>query len=182
MKNDGIKKVYNQCKCDVPLAIETERFLIRSLTIADASERYLSWFSTDATQFIANKASDLTELKQYIQYFSTKDGCWLLGIFTRDEQIHIGNIKFECNITNCKVLDMGILIGEKNWQGKGVAKEVIEALGCYFKNNHDIESIQLGVDIQNTSAIKAYQKSGFEIYKPITNLVNRGYIMIKKIN
>jgi RimJ/RimL family protein N-acetyltransferase len=173
--------VYKLFNCNERLVIETERFIIRTLTIADASARYLSWFSTDATQFIENKASNLSELKQYIQYFSSKDGCWLLGIFTRDEQMHIGNIKFESISTDDRALEMGILIGDKNWQGKGVANEVIQALGYYFKDNYKKERIVLGVDKRNTPAIKAYEKAGFIKNNSVSQSNNNTFRMVKDI-
>jgi RimJ/RimL family protein N-acetyltransferase len=56
---------------------------------------------------------------------------------------------------------MGILIGEVDWQGKGVAGEVIKATASYLKSELKVTHINLGVSEQNTSAIKLYEKLGF---------------------
>ena len=58
---------------------------------------------------------------------------------------------------------MGILIGDEEWQGKGVASEVIKASSIYLKESHGIKYIILGVDKTNINAISAYKKIKFEV-------------------
>lgn len=56
---------------------------------------------------------------------------------------------------------MGLLIGDCEWRGKGVANEVINKTSSWIKRKLKIKVILLGVSQQNKSAIKAYQKAGF---------------------
>jgi len=65
-----------------------------------------------------------------------------------------------CNLKH-KYAVMGILIREQSWWGKGAALEVINASVKYLKDKYLIEEIILGVKENNISAIKAYQKIGF---------------------
>ncbi|MDP2484380.1 GNAT family N-acetyltransferase [Pseudoalteromonas marina] len=144
------------------MVIKSKRFVLSLLTEADATYRYLSWFDdSKAKEFISYKSSSLDELKNYIKAKNNDPAAILLGIFTDGE--HIGNIKYEpIDLVN-KTATMGILLGEAQWRGKGVAAEVISISADYLAKHFHTETIILGVDKGNTPAISAYKKLGFEI-------------------
>ena len=144
------------------MQIKSKRFVLSLLTEADATYRYLSWFDdSKAKEFISYKSSSLDELKNYIKTKNNDPAAILLGIFT--DGVHIGNIKYEpIDLVN-KTATMGILLGEAQWRGKGVAAEVISISADYLAKHFHIETIILGVDKGNTPAISAYKKLGFEI-------------------
>ena len=75
---------------------------------------------------------------------------------------------------------MGVLIGEKDWQGKCAAPEVILESATWLKNVHDINIINLGVNIENKRAIKAYEKIGFKVVQGLIN-TNKKSIKMKWI-
>ena len=142
--------------------ITTDRFVLRELSEADASDTYLSWFDDQVTkQFIQYSAQKHQDLKNYIAEKLAADDCLFLGIFTHEGD-HIGNIKYEPINLDAKSAMMGILIGETAWRGKGVAKEVIGASGKYLKQIKQIRYIDLGVELDNFPAIAAYEKLGFK--------------------
>ena len=73
---------------------------------------------------------------------------------------------------------LGILVGDKKFQNKGVAQEIINNISKYLFINHKIVNIYLGVDRSNHSAVKAYLKSGF-IFEKKKNLMVRNYFLTK---
>ena len=146
--------------------INTERFQLKSLTTKDVTEKYLSWFnqSKEIEKYIsfAQKCEGIDSLMQYVKDKKDREDVLFLGIFCSLGQ-HIGNIKYEpINLKN-RTATMGILIGDKEWRGKGVASEVIKISGKYLKNNYGIKYINLGVDKSNARAISAYEKINFKI-------------------
>lgn len=148
--------------------IETDRFILRRLTIDDAMPQYLSWLDEQSRQgFIlsAREKISIQQLREYIAERSCRNDVIFFGIFTRDQKCHIGNIKFEPVNYLLKYAVMGILIGEPRWRGLGVTPEVIMASAEWLDVQFGISQIILGVDINNTQAIKSYQKSGFAIEK-----------------
>jgi ribosomal-protein-alanine N-acetyltransferase len=148
--------------------IETDRFIIRRLTIDDATPQYLSWLDEQSRQgFIvsAKEKISIQQLREYIDDRFCRNDVIFFGIFTKDQKSHIGNIKFEPVNYLLKYAVMGILIGEPRWRGLGVAPEVIVASARWLNAQFDISQIILGVGINNTPAIKSYQKSGFAIEK-----------------
>lgn len=58
---------------------------------------------------------------------------------------------------------MGIVIGEKNWWGRGYGREATCLLLDYAFNLLNLHSVMLGVFAFNTRAINAYEKAGFQV-------------------
>jgi len=144
--------------------IITTRFILRPLTIKDATPRYSSWLDESVNQeFIkaSSSAHGIEELRGYIKERLQRKDVLFLGIFTRNGAEHIGNIKFEPVDTEKKYAIMGIMIGDPLWRGKGVAAEVIAQSSRWLNQNAGIEQIVLGVDSENHAAIQAYKKAGF---------------------
>ena len=143
--------------------ILTERFLIRPLTIADATPRYLSWFAGDGAVNIVSAASvrELDDLRRYIAERLGRDDVWFVGIFDRASGLHIGNLKYEPVNSALGYAILGIFIGDRASRGKGVAAEVIQATAQWLKQHRGIGQIVLGVLKTNAAAIRAYEKIGF---------------------
>ena len=91
----------------------------------------------------------------------------------RDSGEHIGNIKYEPIDIEEHQATMGILIGEENWRGRGVATEVINKSAIWLQENLTINKILLGVDVGNIGAIRAYEKSGFKENKVLNCAENQ---------
>ncbi|QTL34221.1 GNAT family N-acetyltransferase [Pseudoalteromonas viridis] len=143
------------------MKIDTQRFSLLELQVRDASARYLSWLGSSSGQYITNKASKITELKEYIASCRANPAVYLFGIFVKETGLHIGNIKFEFLTNDKSLVEMGILIGESEYQGKGVAAEVIRAFGLYARKQFGTQLMVLGVSRNNSKAISAYERIGF---------------------
>lgn len=144
--------------------ISTPRFLLRPLTVDDATERYSSWFEDEtAMRYIegAEVRHEVADLRAYIESRAGRDDLLFLGIFARSDGAHIGNIKYEPVSISGRYAVMGILIGEKDWRGKNVAQEVILASARYLRSRQGIETIYLGVQKNHVAARKSYEKAGF---------------------
>lgn len=146
------------------VCIETPRFILRSLTVDDATEKYLSWMvDTEANPYIVSARRSLTvgDLRTFIAERERRDDVAFLGIFLRANGSHIGNIKYEpiCPVEGYAI--MGLLVGDQDWRGKGVAGEVLDATVLWLGKAFGLQKIVLGVDRDNTAAIRAYEGFGF---------------------
>jgi RimJ/RimL family protein N-acetyltransferase len=147
------------------ITIPTNRFLLRSLTESNVDKRYFNWInSSEKSQYIDYSSQDrsIEEVRDYVSQRIGDNSILFLGIFLRESNEHIGNIKFEPINFDNKTAVMGILIGEKDWRGVGVASEVIKSSSEWLNKQYDINHIALGVDSKNIAAIKAYKKIGFK--------------------
>ena len=159
--------------------MESERFFLRTLIEDDVNARYLEWINgSDKSQYInyTNQNSTVDEVSTFVTERVNSDTVLFLGIFVRESGEHIGNIKYEPIDFKKSYAIMGILIGEKNWRGRGVAAEVIKASSMWLHNKYGIKQIILGINTGNIWAIKAYEKLGFSEKK--TPLIRK----IDKIN
>ena len=150
------------------MIINTERFQLKSLTTENVTEQYLSWFSgsEEVVEYIAyaKTNADINKLRQYVKEREDREDVLFLGIFTDSGQ-HIGNIKYEPINLIDQSATMGILIGNKEWRGKGVATEVIKDSAKYLKENYKIKYIDLGVNKDNIAAVSAYKKMKFKVIR-----------------
>jgi len=167
----------------LPNRILTNRFVLRPLTVADVSDRYARWLSDQATsQHIISAASilDVAGLRQYVMDRSGREDVLFLGIFEKTSELHIGNIKYEPVDSELGYATMGILIGEPDWRGKGVAAEVLCASAQWLRQHRNISQIVLGVSRTNTAAIQAYKKTGFieesTKFVPVVSMENKSMV------
>lgn len=148
--------------------IKTERFILRPLTVADVTHRYLGWLQDEeSNRFIVTASSrhTLDSLKAYVEERTNREDILFFGIFLRNNDLHIGNIKFEPINRIDGTTTMGILIGDPDWRGQGAAAEVLNACAQWLYENYSIAQIHLGVNRDNRSAVRAYFKAGFRIVK-----------------
>lgn len=151
----------------------TERFLIRRLCLEDVTTTYLSWFQDEDTKryiVTSGDATSLAALREYVKEKRRDPRIVFCGIFERHSKKHIGNIKFEPTGNRTDTMELGILIGDPEWRSKGVGKEVITACGNKL-SEVGVTKIYLGVQKQNSAAIKLYENVGFQMdnskYLPI---------------
>jgi RimJ/RimL family protein N-acetyltransferase len=142
----------------------SKRFYLRELTLKDASPLYLSWLNDiHSRRFIAFRQDSIDELQQYIQSHVDEPNTLFLGIFCKSSHVHIGNVKFFFLDPNKEEFSMGIMIGDENWQGKGVAGEVLSLFSIYSKEHYGSKKMILQVETANASAVRAYEKLGFKV-------------------
>ena len=147
--------------------IKTRRFVLKTLTRKNVTEKYLSWFScSEVKKYIsfAQKQLSIIDLMQFVMNRISRKDIIFLGIFTKIGD-HIGNIKFEPINLKEKTASMGILIGEKDWRGKKVASEAIMASSKYLHKKYSIKYIYLGVNKHHKHAVHVYKKMNFKIFK-----------------
>lgn len=90
---------------------------------------------------------------------------YLMGIFLKDINEHIGNIKLEPVIINSeKTYGIGLLIGEKQYWNKGIGTEAVTLMLDYAFYTLEIPEVILAVKEGNINAIKLYEKLGFKLY------------------
>ena len=149
-----------------PILIQTERFLLKTLTEEDVSDRYLGWLNNEGVRsFItaAKRTSTITSLREYVRIQSALPDTLFLGIFGKDNNLHVGNIKYQPVDSQKSYAIMGILIGDPAYRGIGVASEAIKESAIWLKRHRNINQIVLGVHKKNEAAVRAYRKAGFQI-------------------
>ena len=99
----------------------------------------------------------MSELKQYIR--DRQEDSFFFGIYVADE--HIGNVKAGPIDWRHRHSDVGILIGEKMYWGKGYGTDAIKLL-CEHAFSEGIHCLTAGILEGNDGAMAAFRKAGFQ--------------------
>ena len=146
------------------IRVDGKRIYLKTLIEDDASEEYVGWINDkDVNQYLETKRTTLEELRSYITKKKEDENCLFLGIYFKENNKHIGNIKLEPIDFKKKIATMGMLIGDKKYWGRGLATEALNLLVEWSFNNLDLDEIDLGVLKDNAAAIRVYEKAGFKI-------------------
>lgn len=151
---------------DIGIPIIGEQVYLRPLETHDATERYCHWLNDpEVNKYLETRQATIAELQAYITEKRAKDDCLFLGIFLKETDQHIGNVKLEPIDLQKKIATVGILIGEKEHWGKGIATEVTNLISDYAFQNLQLHEVNLGVLAANKPAIRVYEKCGFYTYQ-----------------
>lgn len=166
--------------------IETTRFHLRPLTVADVTERYLLWLhDAEAERYISSSAAthSLSDLRDYVQARVDRPDVLFLGIFDKKTGAHVGNIKYEPLNSEAGYAVMGILIGDAAYRGRGAAAEVLDASSAWLKRHRGIGEVILTVEARHDRAIRAYTAAGFGVEEsPHHPLAHAGLVsMVRRL-
>lgn len=133
-----------------PVYIETNGFLLRSLTAADATPRFLQWLnSPELLNGMNLPPLNFTQqsLAQFISSFDNRNG-YLIGIFDMKQKLLIGFYTIDVNLMH-KVANITAGMGEHAYPGKSVLWATNDALFDHFFAFRDIEKFSARVLASN---------------------------------
>jgi len=145
---------------------KNERIYLRKINVSDIDDRFMNWFADeDLMKFYTNSKITITKalLLQSIQDGEAKNNSFTYGIFYKETNNCIGTIKVGPINFNHKIADLVVLIGDKNYHGKGLAVEAIKLGNKLAFEEHDIRKLFGGMYESNYSSIKAYTRAGWII-------------------
>ena len=164
------------------IKIDGNRIFLRILRQSDATKEYCGWLNDSRVNlYLATKRATIAGLKKYIREKNKSSNALLFGIFFRENQKHIGNIKLEPIDFKESKTTVGIMIGDKNYWGKGLATEAIKLLTDFAFRKLKLGEVNLGVISEHKSAIKAYKKAGLKIDKVEKKSVRYGNKVYDKL-
>lgn len=147
-----------------PISIETERFLVRSMTERDATGILRAWVSNPELMGALNMPArqlSSAEIARFIQGFDDKTR-YLVGIFLKKSGNLIGLLLMDVNATHALVKFSGF-IGDRNWRGKQVFEEVGTGLFDELFKERGLEKATAQVWEKNYAALVPLRRLGFQI-------------------
>jgi len=145
-----------------PVDLTTSRFRLRSLTSADASDRWRGWTRDAAVMGPLNApVRDLSrhDLANYIAAYDNANR-YLIGIFEKATGSQIGFFMIEADRGHQTAV-FNVVIGEKDWWGKGVVNEARAALLDFFFQHRGIEKACGAPLVRNFAAVFNYKAQGW---------------------
>ena len=156
----------NKLKLKKNIKLTSNRIILRPLNIYDDIKRYYSWLKDPSiTEFLEVRHLHMSKNKiiDFIHNQYNSPNNILFGIFVKDTNEHIGNIKIgPINFTYLRT-ELGIIIGEKNFWKKGFASEAINMIEEYCFNNLKLNRITASICSPNIASIKTFKKCNYKI-------------------
>ncbi len=145
--------------------IEGAQIYLRAITAEDATDEYLSWINDpETTRGLATGAfpSTIEDLKKYIAEVSNGRKAIMLAICDTHNNTHIGNIKLDQFDWINRTCELGLLLGNKTYWGKGIGTEVCRLTLHHAFTKLNLRKVVLAVYANNPGAIKLYERIGFK--------------------
>jgi [ribosomal protein S5]-alanine N-acetyltransferase len=106
---------------------------------------------------------DFDSVKEYCTNVIKSQNDIFLAIYFKEEDRFIGTIRINNINWYTRVADIGILIGDKNYWGKGIAKDSIFAVSKYLLETLGIRKLTAGLMDINPAMQKVFEKLGFKV-------------------
>ena len=163
---ERVRRRYNHIPWDIG---ETDRCLIRELSLSDLPALYELYDKPGMTDFVEPLYDYETELeyqKAYIEnmYGFYEYGMWL--VFSKETGKLIGRAGLEHD-------EMGYMIAPELWN-QGYATEVCRFIIDYARENTDFEELYCRIDEKNTASVRLAKRLGFVRNGQIGNERNTG--------
>jgi len=145
----------------LPIDLETERFVLKSLVPKDATPTYVSWWNDPEVQkglgFAARNWTQAQAREHIAKFKNTMNEH--IGIFPKGEDLPIGF--FTVFVESDGRVTTNTVIGNKDYWGKGVVLEIRETMLDFLFFTAKRFKVCGSVDARNTSMIYNYKKQGF---------------------
>lgn len=169
--NDKVSKKISSSKA----FLVGKRLYLRPLLKSDITERYLSWLNdAEVTRYIETGLFPVTkkDLEEFYKKIKVSKTDIMFAIIDKKHDLHIGNIKLGGINWVHRFADLGIMIGDKAYWGRGYGEEACRLLLGYAFNRLNLNKVTLGTYATNLAALKTFKKVGFKIEGRIKKLLS----------
>jgi RimJ/RimL family protein N-acetyltransferase len=146
--------------------IDCGKFLLRTLTPADASERWGAWMAESKNVRLLNapaKAMTREQLAIYVGQFDQKTHL-LIGIFEKQSGLHIGFFRLDIDPVLKRCL-MFLMIGEQRFRHWRTTDDIRGPFQDYIFDTLGLNTILATVLTTNQAMIRYMLKSGWNLDK-----------------
>jgi RimJ/RimL family protein N-acetyltransferase len=144
---------------------------ITSLDAYGELDHYVGWLNDPKINSMleARRIEHSREsVQEFINSANASPSEYLFGIFLKNRDVHIGNIRLHSINTDTQFGEIGLLIGETSEWGKGYATEAINLVVEFGEKKLSLKTFGAGCYSTNLASAKAFQKAGFFVEKEIT--------------
>lgn len=149
----------------IPITVETDRLILRSIGLADVTDRYSGWLrDEEVTRYLEARfdSHDMESLRSYVQRQLADPSIVFAAIVEKPDRF-IGTIKLGPIDPHHRRADVGIMIGERDAWGRGYATEAIRALCTFAFEVLGVKRLAAGTYAVNSGSIKAFTRAGFQV-------------------
>lgn len=146
--------------------LESSQIYLREVRLSDVNEDYYSWLNDpNVNQYLETRfiPRSIQNIEQHVSSLDGKADEIFFAICVKEDQKHIGNIKIGPINWIHRFADVSLLIGDKNYWGKGLATEAIELITGFGFRQLNLHKLKAGCYADNSGSKKAFLKVGYTV-------------------
>jgi len=143
-----------------------KRIYLRPMALSDVDGPYFDWLNDyEVTRYLETGSFPTTRatLRHYLESVARHPDNVMLAIMDKKIHVHVGNVKLGPIHRIHRRADIGIMVGDKRFWGKGYGSEAMALMLEYGFKRLNLHKITLGVYADHAPAVRSYQKLGFVI-------------------
>lgn len=151
-----------------PVRLDCGQYLVRTVTIADATDRWASWMSDPEAGHMLNapaRSMKPSDIVSYIKSFDQRSHL-LLGIFEKASEKCLGFLRIDIDRALGRFL-VSILIGEPDYRNRGVTSSITVPFRDYFFETLGLSTMLATALSHNRPIIHYLLKSGWTLDKTL---------------
>jgi [ribosomal protein S5]-alanine N-acetyltransferase len=144
--------------------LQGESVLLRDLLPEDITPAYVEWMNDpEVVQFTESRFVRHTHqsICEFVEECRVNPAVLLLGIFDNATKLHVGNIKLGPVEWHHLLGDIGIIVGRKQFWGRGIASQAIVLVRDFAFARVGLHKLTAGCYANNAGSAKAFAKAGF---------------------
>jgi len=145
--------------------LEGDLVTLRPLALLDLDGPYVSWLNdpeVNAHNSHHVYPYTLAQAKGYVESVARDEHNLVLAIVAKDSGKHVGNISLQKIDTVARQAEYAILVGDRDYWGKGVAGEASRLLIAHGFSALNLHRIHCGTGSENIAMQKLAAKLGFK--------------------
>lgn len=151
-----------------------EKVSLNALEAVDVNHDYLGWLNDpEVMRYLGSAGSWSTResLLTYLERFRESTSDLLLAIRDCQTGLHIGNVTINHVNWTTRTGHLGIMIGRKEYWGKGYALEAMKLFLEYLFRQVKLRKVTAGAPVDNVASIVTLKKLGFTTEQVLRNHV-----------
>lgn len=143
---------------------EGKDIVLRLLRPEDVTPEYVLWMADEeVTQFLEMRwtAYGMEESRKYVQAMGESSSDYLMGIYLKRRNEHIGNIKIGGINPIHRFAELGLVIGNPTLRGKGYGTEAIQLGTEIAFQELNLNKVWAGLYANNVGCYRAFMKAGY---------------------
>ncbi|MDP8237692.1 MAG: GNAT family protein [Candidatus Hatepunaea meridiana] len=143
-----------------------DRVYLRPLERSDINERYLYWLNDpEVNRYLETGVfpQTLESLERFYENQISSHTDIVLAIIDKEKDVHIGNIKLGPINWIKRRSYLGMLVGDKNYWGKGLGTEIRRLMVEYAFYRLNLHRIDSSMYAEHKAIIRVNEKLGFKV-------------------
>lgn len=142
-----------------------ERLYLRRIERSDLAGAYFQWLNDqEVTRWMQNGLfpNSPEAMEAYYVSTATSQSDVVFAVVMKEDDRHVGNLGLHRIHATFRSAEVGVLIGDKQVWGQGVATEAIRLLCDHAFRRMNLNRLFAGAAAPNVGSIRAFEKAGFQ--------------------